>query len=588
MSFYKHESEWLQFFPFPTPRKEQAEAIDIAIDEIKQGKRFVILDLPTGIGKSSIGITLIRWAQAYHTSNVSSNSSGDINPGGTILTTQRILQAQYMRDFAPIGLRNLESKSNYTCHFNQNENCGDAVDMMRLLGKSDSERKYNSMWRKECAGGNESNCDYVKARMAYLTSPLSITSFAYFLNARKMNPKKQVLVIDEAHNIEQQLMMFVETRIDKSFCENFLNLQWACDDDAIHEETPKAAASRDTFMQWVKDIYVPLVKEKAKEANAKKKKLEEMDLNNLAEAKEIIAACNKIIDASLQIASFYEEYEKNPDNWIAQIELKFVEKNGKQMLANKYLVYKTVDISGYANGLLYSNADIVVAMSATILNGHAFAASVGIPMSETVYISKTSPFPPENRMVYMMGCGNMAMNTKDETLPKMVKAVEGILDDHSGEKGIIHTHTYGNAEYIKQNINKKYLSRLLFHDSKNRDSTLEEHCERVDEDTVLISPSMAEGVDLRDDLSRFQVIMKVPYPFLGDPLIKRKMGLNATWYPYQATKIICQMLGRSIRNESDRADTYILDSGFNDFYKRNKKLFPEWFAESYKSLSAPK
>jgi Rad3-related DNA helicase len=99
---------------------------------------------------------------------------------------------------------------------------------------------------------------------------------------------------------------------------------------------------------------------------------------------------------------------------------------------------------------------------------------------------------------------------------------------------------------------------------------------------------MAEGVDLRDDLSRFQVIMKVPYPFLGDPLIKRKMDINATWYPYQTTKILCQMLGRSIRNEFDNANTYILDSGFNDFYKRNRKLFPEWFAESYRSISGPK
>jgi Rad3-related DNA helicase len=308
----------------------------------------------------------------------------------------------------------------------------------------------------------------------------------------------------------------------------------------------------------------------------------------LSEAKEIISTCNKIIDASKAIKAFYDEYVKNPDNWIAQVELRWSEKNGKKTVSNKYLVYKTVDISGYANGLLYNNADIVVVMSATILNGPAFAASVGIPASQTIFISKTSPFPPENRMVYMMGCGNMAMATRDDTLPKMVQAIEEILDDHEGHKGIIHTHTYGNAEYIKQNINPKYAKRLLFHDPKDRDLVLNEHCERTGEDTVLISPSMAEGVDLRDDLSRFQVIMKVPYPFLGDPLIKRKMDINATWYPYQTTKILCQMLGRSIRNEFDNANTYILDSGFNDFYKRNRKLFPEWFAESYRSISGPK
>jgi len=31
-----------------------------------------------------------------------------------------------------------------------------------------------------------------------------------------------------------------------------------------------------------------------------------------------------------------------------------------------------------------------------------------------------------------------------------------------------------------------------------------------------------EGLDLKDDLARFQIVMKMPYPSLGDPLIKRK------------------------------------------------------------------
>ena len=40
--------------------------------------------------------------------------------------------------------------------------------------------------------------------------------------------------------------------------------------------------------------------------------------------------------------------------------------------------------------------------------------------------------------------------------------------------------------------------------------------------TVLISPSLHLGVDLKDDLSRFQVIVKVPYPDLTDKKITAK------------------------------------------------------------------
>jgi len=41
-----------------------------------------------------------------------------------------------------------------------------------------------------------------------------------------------------------------------------------------------------------------------------------------------------------------------------------------------------------------------------------------------------------------------------------------------------------------------------------------------------------------------------------------------------------QMCGRSIRSEDDFAIGYILDSGFNSFYKWNREKFPGWWKES--------
>ena len=34
---------------------------------------------------------------------------------------------------------------------------------------------------------------------------------------------------------------------------------------------------------------------------------------------------------------------------------------------------------------------------------------------------------------------------------------------------------------------------------------------------------MQEGVDLKGDCSRFQVICKIPYPYLGDKWVKARM-----------------------------------------------------------------
>ena len=100
--------------------------------------------------------------------------------------------------------------------------------------------------------------------------------------------------------------------------------------------------------------------------------------------------------------------------------------------------------------------------------------------------------------------------------------------------------------------------------------------------TVLLSPSMQEGVDLKGDLSRFQIICKVPYPYLGDKLVKKRMNKWKWWYPLQTAKVIVQSVGRSVRSSTDTAVTYILDADWEYFWKRNKDVFPKGFKETLK------
>ena len=98
--------------------------------------------------------------------------------------------------------------------------------------------------------------------------------------------------------------------------------------------------------------------------------------------------------------------------------------------------------------------------------------------------------------------------------------------------------------------------------------------------TVLLSPSMTEGVDLKGDLSRFQIICKVPYPYLGDPIIRKRMAKNAKWYPMKTAMSIVQSYGRSVRTMEDSAITYILDSDWRRFYSKNRDVFPAGFGKS--------
>jgi Rad3-related DNA helicase len=61
---------------------------------------------------------------------------------------------------------------------------------------------------------------------------------------------------------------------------------------------------------------------------------------------------------------------------------------------------------------------------------------------------------------------------------------------------------------------------------------LNKHIDSVNA-TVIVSSSMVEGVDLKDDLSRFQIIMKIPYPSLASNKIKKRMKTNKDYYNYK-------------------------------------------------------
>ena len=119
----------------------------------------------------------------------------------------------------------------------------------------------------------------------------------------------------------------------------------------------------------------------------------------------------------------------------------------------------------------------------------------------------------------------------------------------------------------------------MTHRSDNRDAVLEKHI-KSKKDSVLLSPSMTEGIDLKGDLSKFQIVCKVPYPYLGDPIIKKRMNKNKGWYALQTAKSIVQSCGRSVRSKDDQAITYILDSDWHSFFRKNKGIFPDDFKKA--------
>jgi transposase-like protein len=92
------------------------------------------------------------------------------------------------------------------------------------------------------------------------------------------------------------------------------------------------------------------------------------------------------------------------------------------------------------------------------------------------------------------------------------------------------------------------------------------------------------GLDLKDSLSRFQIIVKVPYANLGDRWINARYNRpdGKKFYSWLSALHLVQAYGRSVRSETDWAITYILDSGFRRFVDMNRNILPTWFLQSIK------
>jgi Rad3-related DNA helicase len=532
------------FFPFGTIRDQQREAIEFALNEFESGKRFVIIEAGTGVGKSAIGVTISRALSSWM------NPVDDYKRGAYFLTTQKILQEQYLDDFGGCKgpMTSIKSSSNYQCKYHKKQSCGEGQRLLRL------EQDKTSKFFRTCSF----SCNYKEEKGKFMEAPESITNFSYFLAettyAGKLLPR-DVLVIDEAHNTDGELSKFIEVSISEKFSQTVLNLQM-----------PKTLTTERAAFDWIKNVYIVKLASHLKHIES----MFEQHTGLREKVKEFDALSRQIdmLDKHMcKVNRFIDLFDE--DNWVLSV-------TETEDQKTRRLEFKPIDISPYSEQALFRFGRKVLMLSATILNQRAFCESLGIPLEDSAFITLPSPFPVENRPVLVSSIGKMSAGEIDNTLPKLAEAVRQILAAHPKEKGIIHCHSYKVANYIMKNIKSK---RLLTHKSEDREDVLNQHLSSR-EPTVLVTPSMTEGVDLKGDFSRFQIICKVPYPYLGDKLVQKRMRKWSWWYPLQTAKTIIQSLGRSIRSADDHAVSYILDSDWNRFYGQQKDLFPESFRDS--------
>jgi Rad3-related DNA helicase len=356
-------------------------------------------------------------------------------------------------------------------------------------------------------------------------------------------------------------------------------------------------------MEWVADTFRPAAQALIMKWEAELEDLKS-DGNNHAAAK-LGKKLNGLKRFAEKINLFLNSAAENITDWIVYTD----ETKGSDTFG--CMIVKPLTATLFADEILFSKAEKVIIMSATIGDFKFFMRNLGIDPNDAVTCRIECDFPVENRPVFLKPIANMSStkvacpdcstpedsgreNRKgtgcrrcynsgqvpsiDVAMPKVADFLGQIMDKFSSHKGIVHTHSYKVNRFMSESMNSR--NRVLTHTSVkgDRDAAIVRHIES-EEPTVLFSPSMTEGLDLKDELSRFSVICKVPFPYL-DPYVKARMQRDPEWYASRVALALVQATGRSNRHKEDKAKHFILDSAIINFLSRYAKLFPKWWMDA--------
>ena len=551
-------------------RKGQREVIEqIIVAYLENPESTVVIDAPTGTGKSLIAM----WS-AYVLK--------EMGKRGYLVTSDLALQDQYEKDFKRLNLNwpSIRGVDNYECFVNGLPfSLGDCK--MKGLG-------YEQAEQLSCYG----HCGYLQNRKRAIEQPIALLNYSFWLIQRnyvqtRMDEqereapfkKRDFVFFDEAHKVDEIVQNHFTARVDESVIDRVVYLNRFISRHNIPAETQTknrlqsvlhdlmTIKERKPLFKAIQDFRSIACTYRAAQDIAKKTAKKRFG------QKTIPSDWASAFTAFDRLKDVYCKFDDYSD-LIKDVGLEAMVIDQREDEARFTCVEEAKMIQKY----LHEQAGFKVFMSATIGDPRAYARIMGIKGARFIRMDNTFNF--DKSPVIFVNRHRLSYRERENSLPKVVKILDQIIKKHKGQRGIIHTGSYQFTNYIKQN--SMHTFRLMdYAGSKEKAETLELFEQK--EDAIIMGPSLLEGLDLKDGMSRFQIFFKVPYPSLSDPLIKAKLNISSEWYDWKTGISIMQGVGRSVRSEDDWAITYVIDASFMSLINK-PDFFPPSFKERIKIL----
>jgi len=572
------------------------------------GYRYVLLNLPTGIGKTLINMAVANsFSHSFylvHSRALQKQIMKDKKLKGTCAEIKgrrnypclRLISEEDFKKISDDDVRAVYSCQN--CYYDQLDRTlskikelkkeikklkeqqekfkksGEMLKVWKIEKEIEKKRKLILKYRetlKQKADERQTcraSCPYRQAKLKAIRSQTALMNFAYFVVEGFNNSEfgdREFMVIDEAHTLLSAVIKFQETTLylpDKYQTEDIDTLLEYCTTYSIDLKND------------VKEIEGKILEEYGSFSALLDKAVYDDEANNLRE---------EYGEKSRKLSRILRFTENRDSYWVLKEKEKIEE--------DKVIAYTVSPIycDTFLKKNVFSRARFFLLSSATIINPSNFARELGIDSEGYTIVEFPSIFPKENRPIFVYFAGNMSKNKKEGenspyeiNLPNAIQRIRKILNEEKG-RGIIHSISYNSAWDVYKGLNTD--KRIVLHrKGENTEHVIKRWQKK--KDGVLISPAITEGINLPYDMCRFQILLKVPYLDLGDVIVKTrvKQKHEQEWYDTQTISRIIQAYGRAIRSEDDKASFYILDSSFYKLYYKCRTYFPAWFREAVKFI----
>ena len=512
----------LECFPSSSLRLYQKETVERMVEAFKSGKKCVILTAPTGFGKSYVNASFASVTRSFYA------------------TPQLALIDQMLRD-PSLRSRFVEIKGrrNYPCYYEPQR----SVHMGRCVTED-----YACKERFDV-------CPYWVQKARAIKAPSVLLSFAYLVaegqtegHSESYLGTRTLLVLDEAHNIEEECLNHVSVNVTPF--------------SIPHEVYNK-------LLPQLREVKTLKQLDKLLESIEASLKAQLEQVRKIAETTGLSVMQAEDKERIERYLETYGLYKSSKSEWVWQIK-------GDQLFVQPLFARE------FMKELIWKRAEHYIISSATILNPQEYIELIGLhdllEKDEICILPQVpSTFPLENRPVIDRTVGPLSRAGWEENMPKAVRAVEEILREERGNVAI-HCHSYDHQKTLFDNLPEDLRLRLIIHTRRDREERLREWMQSRGK--VFVSVAFNEGQDWKYDVCDAQILLKVPFPDLGDRRVKRRLDMGRQqWYNNQAMLEVIQAYGRAVRAEDDKARFYVVDGSFQRLVGKCWQFIPDWFKE---------